>query len=718
MKETSIANRAAGMISNYLIVTAGAYGSLACFLSAFGMRADHLRLMVLTLVFVALCVLFYSQKKWKLRYIGLCAFIAGAIYALVFKDTMITEALCVFYRMLSVGARELARAAPEIPASLPANWQTADTTTFFVLLLFGISFFLGWAVVAQRSFSFSFLGSMLLLSTPLFLTLTPDWTPLLMVLAFWTAMLLISSAKNSFFSEFAHGGAILFALCLCLALFTLRVAPEEEFSRSDVVNDLRTQFDVFEINNRLKIFDGFGKSSGPGDIDFTDMGDRRFSDALMMTVTDKTKQGQYLRGNTGALYTGMGFDPIDSGEYAMLLSSLSVSPHNLFLTRGEGEKTVTITYDRADPRTIYTPYELLSTPSELSYATFEYDSSITKTRNPKEVTLRAADGKNGRKAGANAEDFESYADFVYEHYLQTPEGLAKALRAELGLVDAPYGESARARQNDGGVSGVLTAVYNYLEGNTQYTLTPGKTPRDSDFVEYFLFESGQGYCVHYATAAVMMYRACGIPARYAEGFVVKSTDYNSAATARVTDRQAHAWAEVFLSDIGWVPVEVTPGADVLNTLPDEQQTDLTPRPSSAPNSAATPTPRPVGAAAAAGEEENPLPTALLLSLLLALLIGLFFVARVLMKRYREKRFHISDNNAAVIEMYRYITKLSRYGAEIEKNIVALYNKAQFSQHTLLDDEVETVRSFMAAYRTKTFKSAKPGSKVMMVLRLL
>lgn len=119
-----------------------------------------------------------------------------------------------------------------------------------------------------------------------------------------------------------------------------------------------------------------------------------------------------------------------------------------------------------------------------------------------------------------------------------------------------------------------------------YTLSPGKTPTDEDFVKYFLEEQRKGYCSHFASAATMLLRHLGIPARYVEGYcvpyslVLKSgrqlneTDpeewftgdslINSDKTTvsvAVSDYYAHAWVEVFLEGKGFVPVEVTPAGN-------------------------------------------------------------------------------------------------------------------------------------------------------------
>jgi transglutaminase-like putative cysteine protease len=86
---------------------------------------------------------------------------------------------------------------------------------------------------------------------------------------------------------------------------------------------------------------------------------------------------------------------------------------------------------------------------------------------------------------------------------------------------------------------------------------------ETDSVEYFLSESHVGYCQHFASAGVLLLRQMGIPARYASGYIVKADSFfqktSAGYTAVVTDRAAHAWAEIYLDDIGWVPVEMTPG---------------------------------------------------------------------------------------------------------------------------------------------------------------
>lgn len=97
--------------------------------------------------------------------------------------------------------------------------------------------------------------------------------------------------------------------------------------------------------------------------------------------------------------------------------------------------------------------------------------------------------------------------------------------------------------------------------NYNYNLQPDKMESNStDYVDFFLFDGKEGYCTSFATAAVMLCRAAGIPARYVEGFKISGEkDYKGRYILRSSD--AHAWCEVLTSaDKGtWTILDTTPG---------------------------------------------------------------------------------------------------------------------------------------------------------------
>jgi hypothetical protein len=109
-------------------------------------------------------------------------------------------------------------------------------------------------------------------------------------------------------------------------------------------------------------------------------------------------------------------------------------------------------------------------------------------------------------------------------------------------------------------------VQKYLADNTQYTLKPGRLEKNKDYVEDFLTNKKKGYCTAYASAATLMFRYYGIPARYVEGYVITQKDQKDPLETsydeifiELKDSSAHAWTEIYISGIGFIPVEVTPG---------------------------------------------------------------------------------------------------------------------------------------------------------------
>lgn len=75
-------------------------------------------------------------------------------------------------------------------------------------------------------------------------------------------------------------------------------------------------------------------------------------------------------------------------------------------------------------------------------------------------------------------------------------------------------------------------------------------------VEDFL-ESGRGYCPHYASALTVLSRALGVPARLVLGYRASDAKASN-GSCLVTNRDLHAWTEVYLDGVGWLPLDVTP----------------------------------------------------------------------------------------------------------------------------------------------------------------
>jgi len=107
-----------------------------------------------------------------------------------------------------------------------------------------------------------------------------------------------------------------------------------------------------------------------------------------------------------------------------------------------------------------------------------------------------------------------------------PEAIAKAYTQLPASLPSRVAEMAAQVIADGQDSwGGMTryaqvkALESFLKTHYTYTLDgTDQPPVGSDFVDHFLFEQQQGYCVHFSTAMVVMLRSQGIPARWVKGF--------------------------------------------------------------------------------------------------------------------------------------------------------------------------------------------------------
>lgn len=91
--------------------------------------------------------------------------------------------------------------------------------------------------------------------------------------------------------------------------------------------------------------------------------------------------------------------------------------------------------------------------------------------------------------------------------------------------------------------------------NLAYTLSPKGVDLDN-FCDSFLFESKNGYCVHFASAFATTARMLDIPSRVVTGFKGdKSSMINNYLLIRASD--AHAWVELYFDREGWVRFDPT-----------------------------------------------------------------------------------------------------------------------------------------------------------------
>lgn len=217
-----------------------------------------------------------------------------------------------------------------------------------------------------------------------------------------------------------------------------------------------------------------------------------------------------------------------------------------------------------------------------------------------------------RTTAQQRQDLALLASVTYEHQLE--DDLFEQIRTTyLQLPDGLPDRVKRTAQE--AVKGKFTAydkaeaLETYLSENFRYTETPSEVPAGRDFVDYFL-ETGEGYCVYFASAMTVMARTLGIPARFVCGFGVErigpqeyeARGYNS-----------HAWVECYIQGIGWVTFDPTatsgyliPGTGNTGNAPGggDQQSSTTSWPTAATTRPAETTAQPADPSTTAPETQT------------------------------------------------------------------------------------------------------------------
>jgi len=103
-----------------------------------------------------------------------------------------------------------------------------------------------------------------------------------------------------------------------------------------------------------------------------------------------------------------------------------------------------------------------------------------------------------------------------------------------------------------------------------YDLEVAKPPEGQDVADYFLFDLQRGYCDYFASAMVVMARSVRIPARLAVGYAMGRYDPQRGAYV-VTEKDGHAWPELYFPGYGWIPFEPTSGLGALERAEDMEE---------------------------------------------------------------------------------------------------------------------------------------------------
>lgn len=678
--------------------------------------------------------------------------------------------------------------------------------TFLSLAGFALAALLMGTVLRLRSFLLT-----LIVTLPFFWfafanTGLPPVIPTLLLVCGWCGLLFRRAGKTAAAARLRFAAMGLVAL---LVVFVVVTFPAANYRENERVLKVRGDLENIDWQAGLPDLFGLGANSVAGRnatrVNLSGAGNLGLGEGTAFSIKGSVWQPLYMRGFSCSEYTGRAWRQGDVGAYEEAMGGYSPLGNAWYKSLGEvyqaladalGENydsTLPIVTVRPDSRLPYSPAPygtvdaqaggevlpyirdafLAPSPGQGEYVVeyfsmgdgFAWESERPFFPNPvlhlsPDVTEEElAEIRAGEYDGSQdffitsmltvddvmSDEERAYLSFINEEYTQLPEGLGETLRELAAEADIRSISSYEDWHQ------TAYEVAGYIRAAGTYTRSPGNQPIGADFVEHFLTQSKQGYCVHFASAGAAMLRALGVPARYAEGFVIPQRavmEYfyygNSDEWYDVPNANAHAWVEVWEPGVGWLPLEVTPGGADYNHPddPEPQQPAATggqdpgagDDSSQAEDSSSSSRPESSSSSfqpedSSPGDEEEPgaaegqrfeMPGPLRTALIWVGVVVVAIVALVLvlaaLRRRRDRRFAAPDRNAAAIEIYGYLETLGRFGVPPDEEAYALACKAKFSQHTLTEDERSAMLTGARAARKKTLETLPLPKKLWFLLR--
>lgn len=452
-------------------------------------------------------------------------------------------------------------------------------------------------------------------------------------------------------------------------------------------------------------------------------GDKRnVQNDIALEVSMSNPQATYLRGYVGESYTSDRWSALPYATYKEsrnLMFWLDNEDFNGLGQLGQADSLVN------DTNTIDIQIEVKDANKKYAYLPYEYsgenesllnwyDSYITNGNfgRMKSYEFKAYENATGSWTDTAGKLFTSSADEKISEYLKDEswfnefvyENYTYLSTKEISLMQEYIGDRGDQREGHIEYSTAIKKVRDYLNQNFIYTQDPGLS---QDAVMEDFFKNKKGYDTHFATAATFMFRYYGIPARYVEGYLVTPEDVKNAGEdgqMSISQQNVHAWVEIYIDGIGFVPIEVSP--EYYDVMPQANldtgfensivRSDFVPE-----NSGGGASTNQVLQNNTSQEESSILQVIKIIVLILLIVLLLAILALLLRKLINSYRrfnfFKKGEPKKAVAAMFEY---LETHGLSFDDRAVELGNKAAYSRQSISPEE----RDFML-FQVKSAKKA-------------
>lgn len=464
-----------------------------------------------------------------------------------------------------------------------------------------------------------------------------------------------------------------------------------------------------------------------------------------LQITMSRPQSLYLRGFVGERYMGDHWETLPHRTYYdtknffywlerdkfQIFGQLGQAAKLTAETEEAKEQQIDIQIKDADRRYAYLTYEMqgnigqgktwggtVVTPSKFrrlnAYSYQSGDNAVkhwTDTASKIFLLSESAAAYDKEKKQRALETYlsdESYYNaYVYENFTY----LSKMERL---FLQSYIGDSGNPPEQHADYKTIICGIQEYFEKQFIYTERLGAPSGKNDSVLEEFFRSKKGYDIHFASAAVCMFRYYGIPARYVEGYLITPEDaaqMESGKPKSVKRERAHAWVEIYIDGIGFVPIEVSPPYRAVMEEADMEvgvSDDAWTKPVVQEQPDARQKEEPKSDTDRETPPVFPIKRLLLLSLAILLFCLLLWIVLKMMHRLsviwkRKRTFEKAEAKHAVSAIFAYMEE-KRYPVEAEVRILG--NKAAYSPFPITEEE----RAFMLRQLKMAGKERKKNEK--------
>ncbi|MBR3787785.1 MAG: hypothetical protein IKM63_00555 [Firmicutes bacterium] len=324
--------------------------------------------------------------------------------------------------------------------------------------------------------------------------------------------------------------------------------------------------------------------------DFSDYTEKDGASQTALAISMEQPEEMYLRGFTAAGFSQDVWKPLDAEILAAnedllyWMNTNGFDPQMQFdqaisliekneETKEKSLKKVTIQNLNACSEYMYVPYSLSSeecliaeniSPDGLAAdgnRMYTY-SVIPEGSGEIGKILKKLKNSDNEKVKEYRQAENSYRQFIYKYYLDIPEDVEAAMSQYWEMISSSENKDRMTTAQAQNYARVFLEECFPENGESPGLDLPLEKAKDSSY--------------QYATVAVLTLRYYGIPARYAEGYIITeemADGMEKNGFLQLDESCSGAWAEVYQDGIGWMPMNMTPGLEEENSGVDPDAED-------------------------------------------------------------------------------------------------------------------------------------------------